>query len=215
MVFGAIFRGWVATLHQDVSAAFLLHNVSPCILILFSIRQGDPWAAHLFVIYLEPFLVRLEANLQGLQVAHFRGASSGLRHLPTFSSSVEATWDRVQAGIRSTVRTWASRCLPTLIQRVQVLEVFISSKVWFFAQVLPLPAAAAASLNRILGDFVWAHSLARLAFPQIHQPFSQGGLGLCNPAMRAQSLLVKQVFHQMAAGGQPALHLSYWMVTAL
>jgi hypothetical protein len=59
MGFGAIFRGWVATLHRDVSAAFLLHNISPLILILFSIRQGDLLAALLFVIYLEPFLVRL------------------------------------------------------------------------------------------------------------------------------------------------------------
>ena len=283
MGFGTIFRGWVATLHRDVSAAFLLHNISPFILILFSIRQGDPLAALLFVIYLEPFLVRLEANLQGLQVAHFREASFGYMddvtvlgsHLsdisrvniitlafeaaagallnrnrktlilglgswagrqdwpldwlqsassikvlgfeihPTFTASVEATWDRVLAGIRTTVRSWAGRRLPTLLQRVQVLEVFVSSKAWFFAQVIPLPAAAAASLNRILGDFVWAHSMARLALTQIHQPFSQGGLGLCNPAMRAQSLLVKQVFHQLAAGGRPALHFSYWMGAAL
>ena len=283
MGFGIIFRGWVATLHRDVSAAFLLHNISPFILILFSIRQGDPLAALLFVIYLEPFLVRLEASLRGLQVAHFREASFGYMddvtvlgsHLsdiskvnnitlafeaaagallnrnrktlilglgswtgrldwpldwlqsapsikvlgfdihPTFTASVEATWDRVLAGIRSTVGSWASRRLPTLLQRVQVLEVFVASRAWFFAQVIPLPAAAAASLNRILGDFVWAHSLARLAFPQLHRPFSQGGLGLCNPAVRAQSLLVKQVLHQLAAGGRPALHFSYWMGTAL
>ena len=283
MGFGTIFRGWVATLHRDVSAAFLLHNISPFILILFSIRQGDPLAALLFVIYLEPFLVRLEASLQGLQVAHFREASFGYMddvtvlgsHLsdisrvnvitlafeaaagallnrnrktlilglgswagrqdwpldwlqsapsikvlgfdihPTFTASVEATWDRVLAGIRTTVRSWAGRRLPTLLQRVQVLEVFISSKAWFFAQVIPLPAAAAAAFNKILADFVWAHSLARLAFTHIHQPFSQGGLGLCSPAMRAQSLLVKQVLHQLAAGGRPALHFSYWMGAAL
>jgi hypothetical protein len=283
MGFGAIFRGWMATLHRDVSAAFLLHNISPFIAIIFSIRQGDPLAALLFVLYLEPFLVRLEANLRGLKVGHFREASFGYMddvtvlgsHLsditrvdtitlafeaaagallnrnrktlvlglgswagrqdwpldwlqtapsikvlgfdihPIFSDSVEATWDRVLAGINSTVRSWAGRRLPTLLQRVQVLEVYISSKAWYFAQVIPLPAAAAASLCRILGDFVWAHSLARLAFPQLHRPFSQGGLGLSSPVKRAQSLLVKQVFHQLAAGGRPALHFSYWMGTAL
>ncbi len=174
MGFGAIFRGWVATLHRDVSAAFLLHIFSPFILILFSIRQGDPLAALLYVIYLEPFLVRLKANLRGLQVVHFREASFGYMddvtvlcsHLsdisrfntitlafeaaaepsstgtgrpwswvwvprqqdwpldwlqsapsikvlgfdihPTFTASVEAIWDRVLAGIRSTVGSWAS-----------------------------------------------------------------------------------------------------------
>jgi hypothetical protein len=105
---------------------------------------------------------------------------------PTFSAPVEATWDRVLAGITSTVRSWAGRRLPTLLQRVQVVEVYVSSKAWYFAQVIPLPAAAASSLCRILGDFVWAHSLARLAFPQLRRPFSQGGLGLASPVKRAQ-----------------------------
>ncbi len=66
MGFGLIFTGWVATLHWDASASFLLHGVSPALAILFSIRQGDPLAALLFIIYIEPFLVRLEAVLVGL-----------------------------------------------------------------------------------------------------------------------------------------------------
>jgi hypothetical protein len=83
---------------------------------------------------------------------------------PTFTASVEATWTRVLAGLRSTVQSWSGRRLPILLQRVQVLEVYVSSKAWYFAQVIPLSASAAASLRSILGDFVWAHSLARLAF---------------------------------------------------
>jgi hypothetical protein len=215
MGFGATFRGWVATLHRDVSAAFLLHNISPFITILFSIRQGDPVATLLFIIYLEPFLVRLEASLHGLQVAHIKEASFGYMddveilgsHLsdiktvdtitlafeaaagallnrnrktlilglgswagrqdwplpwlqtatyikvlgfdihPIFTASVEATWSRVLASITSTVRTWSGRRLPILLQRVQVLEVYVASKAWYFAQVIPLSAAAAAGLR--------------------------------------------------------------------
>jgi hypothetical protein len=134
---------------------------------------------------------------------------------PTFTASVEATWSRVLAGLRSTVQSWSGRRLPILLQRVQVLEVYVSSRAWYFAQVIPLSATAAASLRSILGDFVWAHSLARLAFPQLHRPFSEGGLGLSCPIKRAQSLLVKQTLHQLAAGGRTALHLTYWMGTAL
>jgi hypothetical protein len=77
MGFGAIFRGWMSKLHRGASAAFLLRRISPFMAILFSIRQGDSLAALLFIIYLEPFLVRLEANLRGLQLAHVREASFG------------------------------------------------------------------------------------------------------------------------------------------
>ncbi len=43
--------------------------------ILFSIRHGDPLATLLFIIYQELFLVRLEANLYGFQIAHIRADS--------------------------------------------------------------------------------------------------------------------------------------------
>jgi hypothetical protein len=74
---GLIFRGWIATLHRGASASFLLSNISPVLVILFSIREGDPLAALLFIIYLEPFLVWLEADLSGLRVANSREASFG------------------------------------------------------------------------------------------------------------------------------------------
>jgi len=96
-----------------------------------------------------------------------------------------------------------------------VLEVFVISKAWYFAQVIPLPAATASTFQSLMGDFVWAHSMARIAFPQLHRPFSEGGLGLSCPATRAKSLLAKQTFHHLAAGGRPALHLTYWMGAAL
>jgi hypothetical protein len=66
MGFGLLFRGWIATIHIKASASFLLHDISPVLAILFSIRQCGPLAALLFIIYLEHYLVRLEAVLSGL-----------------------------------------------------------------------------------------------------------------------------------------------------
>jgi len=77
MGFGAVFRGWVATSHRGASAAFLLYGIPPFIYILFSIRQGDSLAVLLFILYLEPFLVRLKARLRGLMVPHIKEASFG------------------------------------------------------------------------------------------------------------------------------------------
>jgi hypothetical protein len=91
MGFGLIFSGWMATLHRGASASFLLFNISSVLAILFSIRQGDPLAALLFIIYLEPFLVRLEAVLPGLRLANIREA---------YMDNVQALGDDLQDILR-------------------------------------------------------------------------------------------------------------------
>jgi hypothetical protein len=92
MGFGLIFRGWIATLHRGASASFLLSNISPVLAILFSICQGDPLAALIFIIYLEPFLVRLEAVLSGLRVANIREASYGYINNVLALETTPRTW---------------------------------------------------------------------------------------------------------------------------
>jgi hypothetical protein len=77
MGFGRILREWVATLHKDVMASFMLHSLSPELRILFSIRQGDPLAMILFVIYMEPFLAMLQRSLQGMHVGMVKEVSLG------------------------------------------------------------------------------------------------------------------------------------------
>jgi hypothetical protein len=77
MGFGVVLRRWVATLHRQASTCFLLHTLSPDMAVEFSIRQGDPAASVFFVIYIEPFLVRLEELLRGLFMAGLREASFG------------------------------------------------------------------------------------------------------------------------------------------
>jgi len=91
MGFGLIFSGWMATLHRGALASFLLFNIYSVVAILFSIRQGDPLAALLFIIYLEPFLVRLEAVLSGLRVANIREA---------YMDNVQALGDDLQDILR-------------------------------------------------------------------------------------------------------------------
>ena len=287
MGFGQVFRGWIATLHREAAASFLLHEVSPVLAILFSIRQGDPLAALLFVIYLEPFLVRLEAVLSGLRVANIREASFrymddvqvlgddlqdiirvdlacrdfeaasgallnrnrkttiiglgswagrqdwplqwilastsvkvlGFTISPVFTNTVQLSWDSVLSGMERTLQSWRTRRLETLQQRVQVLEVFVLSKAWYIAHLLPLattPAfpgqtAPATRLRRLVADFLWAGRLRRLAFDECHAKRSAGGLGLSCPQTRAQAMLAKQACRHLAAGGRPALHLAYWL----
>ena len=90
MGFGETFRGWVATLHRDNSASFLLSSISQALPIIFSIRQGDPVSSLLFVISIEPLLLRLEASLRGLYVGMVREASLGyMDDVATLGTDVE------------------------------------------------------------------------------------------------------------------------------
>jgi hypothetical protein len=77
MGFGVVFRSWIATLHRDAAAAFLLNIISRPVPVNFSIRQGDPLSSILFIIYIEPFLKQLERELVGLFMAGGREVGFG------------------------------------------------------------------------------------------------------------------------------------------
>jgi hypothetical protein len=291
MGFGQVFQGWIAILHREAAASFLLHGASPVLAILFSIRQRDPLAALLFVIHLEPFLVRLEAVLTGLRVTNIREASFGymddvqvlgddlqdivkvdlacrdfeaasgallnrnrkktiiglgswagrqdwplqwilastsVKFLgftisPVFSNTVQLSWDSVLSGMERTLQSWRTRRQETLQQRVQVLEVFVLSKAWYIAHLLPLATSAsfpgltapATRLRRLVAVFLWAGRFWRLAFDECQAKRSAGGLGLSCPQTRAQAMLAKHTCRHLAAGGPPALHLAYWLGISL
>lgn len=51
---------------------FILNGLTEAIKLTFSFRQGDPISMILYLIYIEPLLVMLGKNLQGLQFPNFR-----------------------------------------------------------------------------------------------------------------------------------------------
>jgi hypothetical protein len=55
----------------------MLHSLTPFLLILFSIRQGDPLAMLLFILQIEPLLHWLQRDLAGLHVGRAKVAGLG------------------------------------------------------------------------------------------------------------------------------------------
>jgi hypothetical protein len=135
----------------------------------------------------------------------------GVMVTPVFAASVAASWELVAAGVERVLLEWAARRLPTLRQRARALETFALSKAWYLAQIIPMPPAVANRLRRAVSDFLWKGRLERLAFDELHSPFSEGGLRLSAIAARAQALLAKQACHRLAGGGNPAAHIAYWV----
>ena len=69
MNFGQVFISWIIMLHKGAKTRFLLSFLTRAIQVRFSIRQGDPLAMILYIIYVEPLLIVLEKSLSGLKLA--------------------------------------------------------------------------------------------------------------------------------------------------
>ena len=69
MNFGTLFTSWISMLHEGAMTRFIISGLTRAIKLLFSIRQGDPIAMLLYIIYVEPLLIALEKRMAGLKVA--------------------------------------------------------------------------------------------------------------------------------------------------
>ena len=72
MNFGETFISWILMLHEGARTRFILGFLTRAIEVKFSIRQGDPLAMILYIIYIEPLLHALERSLVGLRLAAVR-----------------------------------------------------------------------------------------------------------------------------------------------
>jgi hypothetical protein len=113
--------------------------------------------------------------------------------------------------VQGAISGWRARRVPFLNERQDVLETFIFSKLWYLAQILPLPQSVAARATGLTGAFLWAGHGERLTWQELHNRREAGGLAVSCVFTRGQALLAKQMCLQVAAGGTPAAHLAFWL----
>ena len=68
MKFSKKFRFWIESIHKNLSTSFLFNGLTNSIDILYSIRQGDAISMILFLINIEPLLLRIHEALRGIKV---------------------------------------------------------------------------------------------------------------------------------------------------
>ena len=68
MGFGDKFVDWVIMLHEGANTRFILNKLTKPVDILISVRQGDPIAMVLFIIYVEPLLLMIRKSTSGMKV---------------------------------------------------------------------------------------------------------------------------------------------------
>ena len=116
----------------------------------------------------------------------------GFMVCPRFFDTQQRTWEKVFRGFQKTLFAWESRALVTLKQRVTVLQTFAMSKMWYVAQVLPLPPNVLKKVESASSAFIFRGRPERLKLAELENSVERGGLGLICVATKAECLLLRQ-----------------------
>ena len=136
----------------------------------------------------------------------------GFQVCPQYSDTLSCTWEAVFLGFQRRLFSWESRTLNTLHQRVQVSQTFALSKLWYVAQVLPLPQSVLKKIESALSAFIFRGRHERLKLAEIENTVDEGGLGLTCVATKAESLLLRQSLRILARTEENCFrHVGYWL----
>ena len=112
----------------------------------------------------------------------------------SFQGLVKKNWDYRFNKFQGSLMAWSSRSFDSLSQRVEVLNMFSFSRIFYIAAVLPMPQNFIKRVDMSVGKFLWNLSgkLLRVSLQDIKLPKSRGGLGLiCLSSILISKLLVQ------------------------
>ena len=135
----------------------------------------------------------------------------GIQFTPTTKGTIHQSWEKCIQGVRNCIMAWSNRMLPTLNQRIQVVQTFALSKIWYLAQVLPIPKKHLLEVEKTVRRFLWLGRLEHLPFDELYGPIKEGGLNLVNIGAKCDSLYLKQTLRMLNSETNSKKHLSYWI----
>jgi hypothetical protein len=144
--------------------------LTPFLLILFSIRQGDPLAMLLFILQIEPLLRRLQRDLAGLHVG--RAKVAGLGYVDDVAA-VGSNPDDIPA-LDSAVKDFEA--VSGAILNRNRKSVIVGLGEWADRQEWPLPWLHVAPQAKVYG-FVFAATVADTLHLSWDRVVSQGHFG--------------------------------------
>ena len=135
----------------------------------------------------------------------------GVNFCPTIPETSLLSWQKCKEGFNNCLNSWKARSLPFLSQKTFVLKSFALSKLWYLAQVLPVPKAVITDFEQRIGSFLWRGRLERLPLPELSNLVKEGGLGLPNIQAKCDALFLKHLTRVLSTPSQTRDHLLYWV----
>lgn len=125
----------------------------------------------------------------------------------TIVESLHANWTQLVNKIRAVFLHLEPKSL-NLLQRVHIVNVFALSKLWYIAQVIPIPRVHCAQLLKYVGWFLWKGHIFKCSRSQLTLPRLRGGLGLVCIETKIQSLLFKNMMHAITQDSAFQVHFT-------
>ena len=94
---------------------------------------------------------------------------------PRYQQTLERTWEVVYRGFEKTLFAWGSRSIVTLQQRISVVQKFALSKLWYVAQLLPLPNSVLKKIESRISSFVFQGRPEWLKLSELENSPEHGG----------------------------------------
>ena len=136
----------------------------------------------------------------------------GFQITADYALTLERNWSTLLEKFRNVIMSFNLRALDTLQQRKDVLQIYVCSRLWYKAQILPLPGRLAAQFESIMYRYLWRGKLEKLALQELHGPVKEGGLGLVDIRTKADSLFIKQACRMLSEpNGRSLSHVKYWI----
>ena len=101
-------------------------------------------------------------------------------------------WNKYLKNINDIINIWKQPKLSLKGKRI-IINQLILSKIWFLAQVIPVPQKVITDLEGLVLDFLWGGRQTRVRKQVLYLPIKQGGLGLIDITTKIQSLHLRWV----------------------
>lgn len=124
----------------------------------------------------------------------------GINFETSWSSMIKSNYTRLISKLKATMQMHNVRRL-NIIERCIVLNIYILSKLWYIAQILPPSNAQLGQIKSACGKFIWSSFVFKVERNQLYLDYTKGGLRLVDPEAKAKALFLKNIFYNYDEDG--------------